>query len=135
MKTLLRLYVVKTQDGKYVRAGGGYSGPSRKIIVDKIEDAKIYTKIGPARSRITSLMQRWPEFGCCFLVELNILENNVNIIDMEEVTKKNIEKIKNANLRKEIKYKKFQLEELMNKLTEDERKLLGLKKDLYGSEQ
>lgn len=127
METLLKLYVVKTRDGKYVRAGGVYGGPSRSIIVDKIENAKIYPKIGQAKSRITSLAQRWPEFGCCSLIELSISKENIKVINMEETTKKNIERIKKATLRKEIRYKKSQLDTLMNKLTEEEKKLLNLK--------
>lgn len=122
---MIKLYVVRTQDGKYVRSGGAYGGPSRKIIVDKIEQAKIYTKIGQAKTRITTLFQRWPDFGCCSLVELNI--TNVKVISMEEDTKKRVEQIKKSNLRKEIKYKQNQLDRLKAKLTEEELELLKLK--------
>ena len=47
----LELYLVVNQDGQYLRSKG-YGGVGKTWVSD-IKDAKIYAKIGPARSRCT----------------------------------------------------------------------------------
>lgn len=51
METILDLFVVKTESGKYFRAKG-YNG-SGLSFVDDIKKARLYTRLGPARSCVT----------------------------------------------------------------------------------
>jgi len=47
----LTFYIIKSKDGKYLRAKG-YQGYGNNW-VDDIKSAKVYQKIGPARSNVT----------------------------------------------------------------------------------
>lgn len=51
METILDLFVVKTESGKYFRAKG-YNG-SGQTFVDDLKKARLYTRLGPARSCVT----------------------------------------------------------------------------------
>lgn len=51
METILDLFVVKTESGKYFRAKG-YNG-SGQTFVDELKKARLYTRLGPARSCVT----------------------------------------------------------------------------------
>jgi hypothetical protein len=64
----MKLYVVKSQDGKYYR-------PGRTHWVD-IERAKIFNKIGGARAVVTYWAREWPAHGIPLLVELTVTETS-----------------------------------------------------------
>lgn len=75
----LKLYVVRSKDGKYFKSKGyGGYGDSWK---DDINQAKIYTKPGPARAQVTFWATHYPKFGTPDLVELVVTEDNMRIVD------------------------------------------------------
>lgn len=67
---MLVLYAVRSQDGKWFRAKG-YGGYGESW-VDDLTSAKLYTKIGPARSRVTYWAREWPDYGIPEIVELHV---------------------------------------------------------------
>lgn len=68
----LSLYAVRNQEGKYFRAKG-YGGYGSNW-VDDIQQAKIYPKIGQARSRVTFFANNYPSFGVPELIELKVTQ-------------------------------------------------------------
>ena len=63
------LYIVRNQEGRYFHAVGYGGGPNRSWTED-IEKARIYVKLGQARSRVSYFATRWPDFGVPDVVEL-----------------------------------------------------------------
>ena len=92
---ILSLYAVRSKDGKYFK-NIGYSGSSgRKSWVDSLDKARIYAKIGQARSRVTWWSEHYPEYGTPELIELVV--NEVKVVDDSGVIKKNKKrKLQNA---------------------------------------
>ncbi len=73
MKFELELYAVRNKDGEWFRAKG-YGGGGASW-VDDIKKAKIYSKIGQARSRVTFFATNYPEFGVPEIVKLKVSES------------------------------------------------------------
>ena len=71
----LTVYVVKSKDGKYFRSKG-YSGYGESW-VDDIKKAKVYLKIGPARSQVTFWSGAYPEYGVPDIIELTVTGTRV----------------------------------------------------------
>lgn len=94
----LKLYVVRSKDGKYFKSKGyGGYGSSWK---DDINQAKIYTKPGPARGQITFWATNYPEYGVPDLIELLVTEGNMRVINEDD----RLTKVK-ARKEKEVKEK------------------------------
>lgn len=87
---LLTMYAVRNQEGKFFRAKG-YGGYG-DTWVDDIEKAKIYPRIGQARSRVTFFANTYPQYGIPDLVELRVTE----MIAVQEV-----KRVKKSQNRKE----------------------------------
>lgn len=64
----LEFYVVRSKDGKYLRAKG-YNGYGDSW-VDDLKKAKVYTKKGPASAQVTYWANAYPNFGVPELVPL-----------------------------------------------------------------
>lgn len=117
----MKLYVVRNKEGKYFR-NIGYGGHG-KSWRDKLEDAKFYTKIGQAKSRVTFFFREYPQFGCPEILEWDLEVNTAKVLNMEEITTKSIEKIKKKKLEEKIasqqrekKYKEDQIKKLQDDL-------------------
>lgn len=65
----LKLYIVRNSEGKYFRSKG-YGGYG-ETWVDDINKAKIYGKIGQARSRVSWFYNNYPEYGVAEILELS----------------------------------------------------------------
>ncbi len=71
----LTLYAVRFDDGKWFRSRGyGGYGDHR---VPELKDAKLYSKIGQARGRVTFFAKRWPEYSAPSIVELHVTQLQV----------------------------------------------------------
>lgn len=64
----LTLYVIRSQDGKYLRSKG-YQGSGECWVTD-INKAKMYAKIGPAHAQVTWWANAYPKFGVPDIVPL-----------------------------------------------------------------
>lgn len=83
--SILTFYAIRRKDGKFFKK---YSSTYNDNFIDNIGKAKIYTKPGPAKSRITVLSKRHPLEEKADLVELHI--TNISIFD--EATFKKMKK-------------------------------------------
>lgn len=80
----LELYAVVNQEGKFFRAVG-YGGAG-KSWVDTVDKAKLYGKLGQARSRVTWWYNNHPKFGMPKIIKLSA--TGIEIIDeVERVNK------------------------------------------------
>lgn len=86
----LTMYAVRNQEGKFFRAKG-YGGYG-DTWVDDLKKAKIYPRIGQARSRVTFFANTYPQYGIPDLVELRVTE----MIAVQEV-----KRVKKSQSRKE----------------------------------
>lgn len=126
----LKLYAVVSKDGKFFRAKG-YGGGGNSW-VDDINKAKIYAKIGPARSCVTWWTNNYPKYGIPDIMEMTIGE--YVILDEAKRVEKAIASKKAEEARREIRnleFKKKMAEEAKERaerdLKEANRKLKSLK--------
>lgn len=98
MEPILKLYAVRNKDGKYFRAKGfgGYGD----TWVDDIRKAKIYPKIGQAKSRCTWFANEYPKYGIPDVIEFSV--TSAQVLDQTEQVAK-------AKAKKEKKIAKRQL--------------------------
>ena len=96
------MYAVMNSDGLFFRAKGrsGYG----KSWVEKLEEARIYAKIGYARAQITTLGKQFPEYPVPTLIVLKVT-------DYEQIDE--TERVETI-----IKNSKYQLERAKKKLKE-----------------
>lgn len=107
IKINIKVYMVRSQDGKWFRAKGlGGSGDSW---VSDVKKARVYTKIGPARSCVTWWTNNYPEYGSPDVVE--IPAEYGYILDEKTRIQKNIEK-------KEEQIRQSELKKQQKKLTD-----------------
>lgn len=101
----LTIYMVRNRDGKYfmTRHWRGY-----EHCWTDLWKAKIFTKLGTARSRVTSLARQYPSHGTPVLVEL-IATVFCEHDEAERVAKANTSKACRAE-RREVRYRKRELE-------------------------
>jgi hypothetical protein len=106
----LELYAVQSKDGKWLRRKG-YGG-SGACWVEDVNKARIYPKIGGARSMVTWWANNYPQYGVPSIVKLTI--SAIEVIDES----KRVEKAKNSREKKEIAYKIIHKQEEMKRLQE-----------------
>lgn len=100
----MEFFLVRNQEGKYFRAKG-FSG-SGLTWVEKAQDAKVYTKLGQARSRVTFFANNYPQYGIPEIIQIHVVAGEV-LVEEKRVKKA----IKTKEL-KDLQYKKKQLEDL-----------------------
>lgn len=71
----IKLYAIRNSEGKWFRRKG-YGGWGESW-TDKFSAARIFNKIGYARTQVTFFARRWPEYGVPELVELKVTESSV----------------------------------------------------------
>jgi hypothetical protein len=75
MIATITLYAVRNRDGKWFRSKG--RGGYGDTWVADANKAKLYTKIGQARGRVTYFATTWPEYGTPDIVEFAATESLV----------------------------------------------------------
>lgn len=103
----LELYVVRNKQGKYFRSKG-YGGYGSNW-VDELKKAKIYPKIGPARSQVTFWANNYPDYGTPEIVVLTVTTSRV--LNEEERVKKAIIKSKREEINRELYYAREKMKE------------------------
>jgi hypothetical protein len=83
----VKIYIVRNKQGNFFT--GRYS-----LWSGSLNEARIYTKIQPAKAQITSYLKYHPEAECPDLLGIELKEDDFLVWDMTETTKKSIEKIK-----------------------------------------
>lgn len=110
--TGLELYVVRSPDGLFFRAKGR-GGYGEQWVTD-IKKAKIYTRIGPARSRVTIFSNI---HGSPKIIKLIVKETK----EVNEIQR--VKKAKESKAKKELLHKKRMLEYQRKSLLEQEKKI------------
>ena len=118
----LKLYVVVNQDGYFFRAKG-YGGFGNSWVAD-VQKARIYAKIGPARSTVSYFAKEHPQFGIPEIHQLNvastiILDEKDRVIKAIKAREKLAERRKKAQAEWQIKEAQAQVlmaEERLRKL-------------------
>jgi hypothetical protein len=121
----LELYAVRNKKGQYLRSKGyGGYGPSW---VDELQKAKIYPRIGPARSQVTFWTNNYPGYGTPEIVVLTVSASKV--LNEEERVKKAINKAKREKLNNELFWAKEKAEQAKKRVQELSDKKALLKAD------
>lgn len=125
----MKLFIVQNKKGKYLRNKGfdGKNPIKSTNWVDKIEDAKIYTKIGTAKGRVTFFYNNYPKFGCPVLLEFDLGKMAPTVIDLEKETSKKIAKIKKKQAENEAAYKEYMIRHKQSEIARLEANLKKLK--------
>lgn len=123
---LLKLYVIKSKDGKYFRAKG-YGGYGDSW-VDNIKKARVYQKPNGARGVVTWFANNWPAYGIPDLIELHVTKE-VLLDETDRVLKSKIKKARDKARRK-YNHLKYQIETNFKKAEESQAELERLEKEL-----
>ena len=102
----LKLYVVRNKEGQYFHAKGRSS--YGKTWVDDIQNARIYAKIGPARSIVSYFAKHYPKYGFPEIYELSI--DSMTLKNETERVKKVLKKDAEEKLANELRNKKYEIE-------------------------
>jgi len=105
-------YAVRNQDGQWFRAKG-YGGYGSSW-TDDPKRARIYQKIGQARSRVTFWANNYPDYGVPDLVRFTV--SGAEVIDESDRVKKAKEKKEKWQANQELRYRKHQLKTAQQKL-------------------
>jgi len=118
----LEIFVVKSKDGKYFRAKG-YSGYGQSW-VDDIQKAKIYIKIGPARTQVTYWAGHYPEYGIPNIVVLTVSEEK--ILNEEDRVKKSILNKSKKEIERKLYYANEEMKNIQKRIIHDNQKTLEI---------
>lgn len=129
----LKLYAIRSHDGKWFRSKGqhGY-GPTWR---DDVNQAKVYTKIGPARAVVTFWANAYPNIAVPDLIQFEI--SGIIVLDEKErVAKAKIKKILEKdkqeirNLQHELLYNTNNRVAIERKIKETTKKLEEKKRNV-----
>lgn len=98
----LELYVVRNNEGKYFHSKG-YGGYGNNW-VDELKGARIYAKIGPARSQVSFWASAYPKYGTPVIVVLTVTASKV--LQEDDRVKKAAIKRKKEKLNNELYWAK-----------------------------
>jgi len=118
----ISVYVVRNQEGKWFRSKGlNGAGDSW---VDDFKKARIYTKIGPARSCVTWWTNRYPKYGIPDIIELRSTTGVV--LDEKNRVNKALHKIQKDKDDYEKRRKERDVKYLQEKLENTQKELKKL---------
>jgi len=103
----LTFYVVRSKDGKYFRSKG-YGGYGNSWF-DDVQKARVYQKIGPARSQVTFWANAYPKYGVPDIIELTV--TGTKVINEGDRVNKAVKKIKIDKLNRKL----YELQEKYDK--------------------
>jgi hypothetical protein len=115
-------YLVRNKEGKYFRAKG-FGGYGDTWVSD-VKSAKVYQKVGQAKSRVTFFAKNYPEYGVPDI--LMVTASTAVLVGQEERTAKAIKKAEDAELARkqgQLKRQKAALEQQIGRLEEERRRL------------
>jgi hypothetical protein len=115
----LALFAVQNNQGQWFRAKG--FGGHGNTWVDDFQKAKVYPKIGQARSRITFFATNYPTYPAPKLVKLVISE--VMVIDETDRVEKAKKKRVNREARQELRRKQYSLKLAQDDLERAQKRL------------
>ena len=108
----LELYVVRNQEGKYFHSKG-YGGYGNQW-VDEFKRARIYAKIGPARSQVSFWATNYPKYGTPVIIVLTVTASKV--LQEDDRVKKAAIKRKKEKLNNELYWAKEKEKEAQSRV-------------------
>lgn len=126
-------YLVRNQDGKFFRAKG--RDGQGLTWVDKAQDAKVYTKIGQARSRVTYFAKAYPQYGIPDIIHVHVTQGETiheEVRVKKAIKKDRLEELKRrqSNLQWQLDYGNKTLAEVATKRAKLEQELVEISKEL-----
>lgn len=104
----MKLYVVRSKDGKFLRSKG-YGGSGNNW-VDALEKAKFFPKLGTAKAQVTFWFRTYPQFGCPEILEFSLDVAQATVLNVEAAAAKGIQnRLRQIQLRHE-RWAKWQAE-------------------------
>lgn len=125
-ETQLSIYAVQSKDGKFFRAKGDNGGGNSWV--DDIEKAKLYFKVGPAKSIVSWWAKNYPDYGVPNLIR--IIANKYEVIDQVDRVKGTIETAKIRVIKSRISYVECQIKNLLKQKDSDVKRLDELRINL-----
>lgn len=119
-------YVVMNSDGQFFRRKG-YGGYG-KTWVDSIDTARVYIKIGQARSIVTFFANSYPQYPPPRIVKLGV--SAIEIIDERDRIEKAKEKKQREKEKRELRRKQWELERAKKDYEDAQRRLAKYKGNL-----
>lgn len=126
MANLLEVYVVRNSEGQWLRSKG-YGG-SGKTWVDDLQQARLYTKIGPARGRVTWFTKNYPDYPMPDLVKLTVTQMEVITSEKERVEDK-IRKAEAARYQAQIRQRHQKVAQMKEEIAALQAELEQVQKD------
>ena len=102
----LELYVVRNKQGQYFR-NKGYGGYGSNW-VNELKKARIYPKIGPARTQVSFWATNYPEYGTPDILVLKV--SVIQVVQEEDRVKKAALKRKKEEISKQLYWAKREQE-------------------------
>lgn len=121
---MINLYVIRNRDGQYFRAKG-YGG-TRDSWVAEIEKARLYTKLGPARTQVSFWANNYPAFGVPEIVVLAAQETGV--LDETSRVEKTQERRRKREEEYQVRQRQREVKEAQERLKEAREELKGLRR-------
>lgn len=125
MTDTLLLYVVRNQEGHWFRNRGLY-GSHKDHWVPELKEAKLYSKIGPARARVTYFTNAFPKYGVPDIVELTVTSSRV--LDEKVRVTKVVESLRTKEARAKQAEAKRELERAEKKLKDAQDEIARLRR-------
>lgn len=120
----MTIYLVRNQSGQFFRAKG-QSGHGQSW-VDDIAKARLYTKIGPAKSTVTFFTGAYPEYGTPSILAFELDVTKAIVMDMTESTSKRIATKQRAKLKREKAQTRREQEYLQEQMNSINRRMAAL---------
>jgi len=115
----LKFYAVQNSEGKYFRRKG-YGGYG-ETWVDEPHQARIYTKIGQARSIVTFFANHYKNYPVPSLVE--IIPGTINVLSETDRVQKAVNKKKKELAASQLRQRQYELERAQKQLEEAQDKI------------
>jgi len=111
----MTIYVIRNREGRFFHAKG-YGGHGSSW-VEAFESARLYTKLGAAKSRVTFFRRKWPEYGTPEILAFELDLARAQVLDMTDSTAKSIaakqkRELKQAEVMKARKIAQLQEEQI-----------------------
>ncbi len=114
----MTIYLVRRHDGTFMAYG--------QCWVAAMEDAQVYVKVGPAKSRITRWVRSHANEPYPTLLMQTFTEDDMHVVDMSESTSKAISRIQRRKLEQAKINAAWEIENLTRRHAEIQQRLTAL---------
>lgn len=116
----MTIYFVRRSDGTF-RAKGSYA-----YWTDDMQEARAYSRIGPAKALVTRWQRENPDEPTLTLLAFTLNVEDALVVDLSEDTAKALSRIQRRKLERAQAHAKWEIEELTRKHAEIQQRLVRL---------